>query len=281
MPRTAVDHDNEAGFLAVEEFLDHHARAGVAKGVAREHVAYRLLGFGQRHGDDHALARGQAIGLDDDRCTAFTQIGECGFDFGEVLVGRGGDVVACEEVLGESLGAFQLGGSRGGAEDRQATTAEQVDYAFDQRCLGADDGELDIGRGEIGQLLDGQHVDGDILALGFQRRAGVARGDENLFDAGILRHLPGQGVLAATAADDQYVHCILLRESGPWPDRWTATAVHPTKAVALAKSIRAAMASGRCQARRASLKRSCRLAMSMSEVVRNNPGACFSAAMPP
>ena len=62
--------DDEARFLAVEEFLDHDARAGVAEGIAAEHVVQRLLGFGQRHRDDHALAGGQAVGLDHDRRAA-------------------------------------------------------------------------------------------------------------------------------------------------------------------------------------------------------------------
>ena len=64
--------------------------------------------------------------------------------------------------------------------------------------------------GEVRQLLDGQHVDGDVLALGLDGGAGVARGNENLLDALVLRHFPGQGVLAAAAADDQYVHGVLL-----------------------------------------------------------------------
>src|SRR5690606_13183160 len=46
----AVDHDDEAGFLAVEELLDHHARTGVAEGVAGEHVTHRGFGFLQGHG---------------------------------------------------------------------------------------------------------------------------------------------------------------------------------------------------------------------------------------
>jgi hypothetical protein len=33
----AVAHDDEAGFLALEELLDHHARAGIAHLVVGEH----------------------------------------------------------------------------------------------------------------------------------------------------------------------------------------------------------------------------------------------------
>src|SRR3546814_20309053 len=59
----AVDHRDEAGFLAVEELFDHHARARFAEGVAGEHVGYRGLGLGQGPRHDHALAGGQAVGL--------------------------------------------------------------------------------------------------------------------------------------------------------------------------------------------------------------------------
>jgi hypothetical protein len=67
----AVDHDDEAGFFAVEELFDHHARTGFTEGVAGQHVTHGGFGFFQRHGDDHALAGGQAIGLDHDRRAFF------------------------------------------------------------------------------------------------------------------------------------------------------------------------------------------------------------------
>ena len=51
-----------------QELLDHHAVAGLAEGIAREHVVHR----GDRPassvvGEDHALAGRQAVGLDHDR----------------------------------------------------------------------------------------------------------------------------------------------------------------------------------------------------------------------
>ncbi len=138
------------------------------------------------------------------------QVGQGRLDFGEVLVVGSGDLVAGQEVLGEGLGAFQLGGGGGRAEDVQAARAEQVDHALHQRRFRADDGQLDVLLGEVGQLLDGQHVDGHVFTLGFGGGAGVARGNEDLLDALVLRHFPGQGVLAAAAADDQYVHVSLL-----------------------------------------------------------------------
>src|SRR5699024_7782548 len=79
---------------------------------------------------------------------------------------------------------------------------------------------LHVLRGEVGQRLDVQHVDGDVLALGFGGGASVAGGDEDLRDARILRDLPGQRVLATAAADDQYVHFSLPMGAGLRPARW-------------------------------------------------------------
>lgn len=56
----AIDHDRKAGLFAIEEFLDHHARAGIAKAVAFEHVIDGCMRFVKRHCHDHALACRQA-----------------------------------------------------------------------------------------------------------------------------------------------------------------------------------------------------------------------------
>ena len=134
------------------------------------------------------------------------QVGQGRLDFGEVLVVGSGDLLAGEEVLGEGLGTFQLGGSCAGAEDVQAARAKQINHAGNQRCFRTDVGQLHVLLGEVSQLLDGQYVDGDVLALGFNGGASVARCDENLLHTRILSHFPGQGVFTATAANDQNIH---------------------------------------------------------------------------
>ena len=57
--RVAVDQGEQARFLALEKFLDHH------RPVARR--GDRRFGFGAGHRDGHALARGEAVGLDHHR----------------------------------------------------------------------------------------------------------------------------------------------------------------------------------------------------------------------
>ncbi|MNR16527.1 hypothetical protein D3C85_1331350 [compost metagenome] len=114
--------------------------------------------------------------------------------------------MASQEVLGEGLGAFQLGSAGCWTEAVQATGAEQVDHASHQRDFRPDDGQGDILLGKVGQLLKRQDVNGDVLALGLNGRTGVARGNENFLHARILSHFPGQGVFTATAANDQNIH---------------------------------------------------------------------------
>jgi hypothetical protein len=208
----AVDHGDEAGFLAFQEFLDHHPRAGGAEGVAAEHVGDGGFGLGQAHRHDHALAGGQAVGLDHDRCALLPHVLQRFLDVGVHGVVRGGDAVAGEEVLGEGLAAFQLRGGSGGAEDAVALRAERVDHAGDQRAFGADHGHRDaLAIDEIEQAMNVAGIDRDIAALGLGRGAGVARGDQYFGDAHGLRQLPGQGVFAAAGTDDENFHGHILR----------------------------------------------------------------------
>ena len=79
----AVTHDDETGFLAVQELLDHHARAaGVVRDaqrvearVGRQHELDRFMRLMQAHGHDHALACRQPVGLDHNRRAFFIDIG--------------------------------------------------------------------------------------------------------------------------------------------------------------------------------------------------------------
>src|SRR5690606_2832114 len=117
--------------------------------VAGQHVAYGVFGFGQGHGNDHAFTGGQAIGLDHDRCTFFTQVSQGRLDLGEVLVVGSRDFVARQEVLGESLRTFQLRSASGRTEAIQATGAEQVNDAGNQRHFRTDDGQGNVFLGEV------------------------------------------------------------------------------------------------------------------------------------
>ena len=179
----AIDHDNEAGFLAVEEFLDDDARTGIAQLVAGQHVVDGGVRFIQAHGDDDALAGGQAIGLDDDRRTLLVNVGmRCG-RLGKRCEFGSRDGVAGHEALGEILGGLELRGFPGRPEYLQAAGAEDIDHAGGERRLGA-----------------------DVFQLVLARRAGIAGGDIHLLQSGRLRQLPGHGVLAAAGTDNEEFH---------------------------------------------------------------------------
>ena len=129
----AVAHDDEARFLALEELLDHHARAGGAELVLAEHRVDRGVRFLARRGDHHALARGEAVGLDDDRRAVLVDVGLRLAGVGEGRVARGRDAVAHHERLGEILRRLELRRGARRAEDAQPRLAEGVDHARGER----------------------------------------------------------------------------------------------------------------------------------------------------
>ena len=61
---TVAEHEERCLF-ALHEFLDDHLGAGPTERAA-EHIVYGGLGLDQRFGDDNALARRKAVGLDHD-----------------------------------------------------------------------------------------------------------------------------------------------------------------------------------------------------------------------
>ena len=89
----AVRHDDEARFLALEEFLDHDHAARVAES-AREHALGRADGLFGAGGDDHALAGGEAVRLDDDRRALRADGGRVEGLARERGIARGRDAVA-------------------------------------------------------------------------------------------------------------------------------------------------------------------------------------------
>ena len=116
----AVDHHDEARLLAVEEILDHDARAGGAHRVVDEHRVDRGVRLGRRLRDDDALAGGEAVGLDDDRRAALARRRRAPRAASvNVAVARGRDAVPRHERLGEILRALELRRRRVGPKIRR------------------------------------------------------------------------------------------------------------------------------------------------------------------
>ncbi len=176
----AVDHHDKARLFAVEELFNDDAVSGVAKGVTCQHVVNGGFRFFQRHGDNHALAGGQAVGLDDDRRAFLTQVRQRGLDFGEVLVFRRRDVMTREEIFGEGFGAFKLRRAFRWAEDFQPCGTERIDNANYQRRFRANDGQVNLlALRKAQQRRNIGDADSHVLQRRFQRGARVTRGDKN------------------------------------------------------------------------------------------------------
>jgi hypothetical protein len=142
-------HDDEAGLLAGHELLDHHARAA---GVVR-HAQRVVASMSSMAACASSSVIATTTPLPAARPSALmtmgapcVHVGVRGRGVGEGGVARGGDAVALHEVLGKGLGALQLRGRLGGAEDAQAAGAEHVHHAGGQRRLGADHGQRDLVR---------------------------------------------------------------------------------------------------------------------------------------
>ncbi len=217
----AAHQGDEARLLAAQHFLDDHPATGVPEAVALQHVAHRRLGGRQVLGEDDALARCQAVGLDHDGGADPAQVVQGRRGFGEGGIGRGGDAVAGQEILGEGLGPLQLRWRPARSEAAQPRNLERVRDSGHQRCLGPDDGQPDpIALGELDQGRDVVRGDGDVLDPRLARGAAITRGDIDPLRQRRLCRLPRQGVLAPTVADDEYVHaCCPWRSGGcaSWP----------------------------------------------------------------
>ena len=184
--------------------LDNHRGAGIAEGAV-EAGAHGSLGIFHGFGHDDALARRQAVSLDDDGRALLTHVGERVSLVVETAIGGRGNVVGFHERLGIGLGAFQLSAVGVGPEYRDAVGAQQIGHAIDQRCLGADDHQPDVALvHEAQQRLAVGDIQVDVL--GDFRRAAVAR--RHVQHVGVRRLLqrPRDGMFAPTRTDQQNVH---------------------------------------------------------------------------
>ena len=194
-----------AGFLAGEEVLHHHPMTGGAQTAAAQHVGQRLLGGRQIHRHDHALTRGQTVGLDHDGCAARAHIGQRRLQLFEDPMGGGGNALPFQKGLGVAFGGFQFGRQSRRAEDRQPGGLEGIDHTGSQRRLRADYGQVDLLLpGQRQQPVDIGGFHRDIADATFPRGAGIARGGQHFADLRRGAQPPGQRMLTTACADHQY-----------------------------------------------------------------------------
>ena len=128
---------------------------------------------------------------------------------GEAPIGGGRNAEFGAEILGEALGAFELGRRLGRPEHFDALRFEIVGEPGHQRRLGPDHHEADL-------LVLAEARDRAVIAhverhaLGDRRDAGIARRAIERVEQGALRELPGERMLASAAADQKHIHRALI-----------------------------------------------------------------------
>ncbi|MEZ5167186.1 MAG: hypothetical protein R2695_12135 [Acidimicrobiales bacterium] len=190
---------------ADEALLEQHPGTGIAELPVRQHRSDRLGGFGVGGSDDHALARGEPAGLHHRGLRECLEVSErrLGIVEGGGLPCR--DPVPNEECLAVRLRTLELGRRGRRAEGPDADLGEPVDQAADERILRSDHHHHRIeAAGQSHQTIEvvGRH--GLVATPGLRGRAGVARGDHDLVDAGRPGQLPGQRVLSSSTPDHQH-----------------------------------------------------------------------------
>ena len=167
-------HHENRGLFAEETVLDQDLSPARAKLPALEHLAHRRFGFGERLRDDHAFARGQAVGFDHDRDRARAKIRERRRDLAEERRRRRRNSVFQEDLLRENLRRFESGAVGFRAVGGNSGCDQLVDESERQRHFGTDDDELDLlALSERDQ--SGDVIRGDVEARDVFRDAGIAR----------------------------------------------------------------------------------------------------------
>lgn len=191
----------------LEELLHHHLVARAPEGLVEHHLLEARERLLLRRGEQHALARRQARGLDHHGEVCRLHEGLRRRVLLEVAVLGRGDVVPRHEVLRVRLGRLQLRGRRRGAEAGEARRGELVHRADHQGRLGPHHHQAHaLLLGEAQQRGHVLRADGQVADLGVRGgRAAVARRDKDALDAGRLGQLERDGVLAAAGAEEEHV----------------------------------------------------------------------------
>ena len=225
-PAGAVAHGEQGQLGADHPLFDHDLSTGVTErlpGELRQHVGF---GRGEVLGDQHALARGQPVGLDHVGRVEAAQVGDRGFRSAEGLVLGGRHAGVDQELLHVGLGPLEPGALGAGAEHESAGVAQPVGEPFHERCLGPDHVQVGL------DLLHRLAADGDgtrtVETAGAGHR-GVPRRDDHLR---VARQHRRQRVLAATRTDDADLHaanpsrrCTNCSRPGPVPTIDTGTPI--------------------------------------------------------
>ncbi len=205
--RRAVGEHEVRRFLARQKFLEDHALAGGAELSGDHHVADH--GFrGRAIVRDHdAFARGEAVGLDDQRVA---ELAPC--DLAQRRVGRVADAetrgryaMAGHEILRERLARLQPRRASGGTDNRKPVGVEEIDDAAAEGNLRTDNGQVNLlAHGDREKVVRLTGVGGDTARDGGD--AWVPRRADDAPYCTLSRELPRKRMLSSTTANDENFH---------------------------------------------------------------------------
>ena len=200
----AIGQDEDARLLARHEFLKDKPGAGAAESAGQHRLRFVDSGV-DIGGDHHALARRQTVRLDDIRRAEGVKKRACGDRIGHFAVHRGRHAETGHEILGETLGGFQLRALGARSEHVKPARAQSVGQPARQRRLGTDHDEVRLQLQR--QIVQTLHiVRGHIKARPDPVHGRTAGRAPDHFHEGALGDLPGQRMLAPARPDDEDVH---------------------------------------------------------------------------
>ena len=214
--RSIADRE-ERHFGTAEALFDDEPIPGRAEFSVAHRFANRRLGARSIVGDDHALTRREAVGLQHDRETEFTR-GDRGQRLVRRLAGlkpRGRNTVARHQRFREGLARFKARGRGGWTEEQTSIGGKSIRDAAAERQFGSDDREINpLAFGELRHGVKVSGIDhGDFSLMRDARITGRADERADVRFGGKPRD---EGMLARAAADDENSHgwCSLGAEAG-------------------------------------------------------------------
>ena len=193
-------HERELG--AGEIFLDHDL--ALAEFVVKEHILQSHLGVGEGLRDDDSLAGGQPVIFQDNREGVSADIFNGIIVVVEGLEGGGRNVVLLHQPFREILAGLDAGGCGGRSEYPQSSLFEGIGDSGGERDFRPHNRQVNtVFLREVHKFRDLCLLERNALGLGGD--PGVPRSAEYLADTSGAAQSVHNGVLAATATDNQHV----------------------------------------------------------------------------
>ena len=206
----AVAQREERCFLPFEELFHDDLRVRSTE-LPRKYSVDCRFRLGDTSRDHDALAGGKSVCLHHDGRALGAHIGLCRQRRIEALIAGGRNGIGPAQVLGETLGAFELRGGLARPERPDARRREVVHNARAQRRLGPDHDKTDaVCPAESDHTCVVPEIKRNELA--FLRDPGIAGRTIEALHQGARRDLPGEGMLAAAGPQDKDVHLNSTRD---------------------------------------------------------------------